>query len=46
MTINTYAIKTDNGKTVYINATSARQARIVFERANNEKIVSVAICRA
>lgn len=40
-----YAVKTEDGKIHYINASSARQARIVFERAHNEKIISVNVCK-
>ncbi|MES2942903.1 MAG: hypothetical protein V4772_08545 [Pseudomonadota bacterium] len=42
---NTYAIKLATGNIVYINAVSARQARIVFARANNGVIESVKVCR-
>lgn len=41
---NTYAVRTES-KTHYIIASSARQARIVFERTHNEKIISVNVCR-
>lgn len=40
----TYLLTLDNGKTAYISASSARQARIVWERAHNEKIVSIRVC--
>jgi hypothetical protein len=43
--INTYAIALENGKIEYVNASSARQARIVFSRTHNERIVSVKVCR-
>ena len=42
----TYAVKTEDGATHFIVASSARQARIVWERAHNEKIVSVNVCHA
>jgi hypothetical protein len=40
----TYAVKTEDGATNFIIASSARQARIVWERAHNEEIVSVNVC--
>jgi len=40
----TYAIKTEDGKTHYIVASSAQQARAVFLRTHNDVIVSVNVC--
>lgn len=43
--MQTYAITLENGKIEYITASTAKQARIVWERAHNEKIVSVKACK-
>lgn len=36
----TWALKLDNGKTVHIPAASAKAAKEIWERGNNEKVVS------
>ena len=41
----TYAITLVNGKVEYVTASSAKQARAIWERAHNEKIVSVKVRR-
>ncbi len=43
--MQTFAITLESGKIEYITASSAKQARIVWERAHNEKIVSVKACK-
>lgn len=43
--MNTYAITLQNGKVEYITASSSKQARIVWERAHNEKIASIKLCK-
>ena len=43
--MTTFAITLETGKIEYVTASSAKQARIVWERAHNEKIVSVKACK-